>query len=160
MIEDEMGGWHYWLNGHEFEPALGDGEGQASLACCSSWGFKELDLTELLITTISQYIKKQKYQKVENVFKGTSCSSNIFSLEAFTELWAFSSQVWWHSSPSSYILCWDKEKSVKISLFFFSLLEDNCFIILCWFLPYINMNQSQVSSTTWVTILKCERSYH
>ena len=62
MIEDEMGGWHYWLNGHEFEPALGDGEGQASLACCSSWGCKELDLTELLITTISQYIKKQKYQ--------------------------------------------------------------------------------------------------
>ena len=33
-IEDEMVGWHYWLNGHEFEQALGDGEGQQSLACC------------------------------------------------------------------------------------------------------------------------------
>ena len=31
--EDEMFGWHYWLNGHEFEQALGDGEEQASLAC-------------------------------------------------------------------------------------------------------------------------------
>ena len=35
--DDEMVGWHYRLNGHEFEQALGDGEGQGSLACCSSW---------------------------------------------------------------------------------------------------------------------------
>ena len=41
--EDEMVGWHYWLNGHEFEPTLG--EGQGSLACCSPWGCKELDTT-------------------------------------------------------------------------------------------------------------------
>ena len=33
--EDEMVGWHYWLNGHEFEQAPGNGEGQGSLACCS-----------------------------------------------------------------------------------------------------------------------------
>ena len=36
--KDEMVGWHHWLNGHEFEQALGDGEGQRSLACCSPWG--------------------------------------------------------------------------------------------------------------------------
>ena len=36
--EDEMVGWHHWLNGHEFEQTLGDGEGQGSLACCSPWG--------------------------------------------------------------------------------------------------------------------------
>ena len=36
--EDEMVGWHHRLNGHEFEQALGDSEGQGSLACCSSWG--------------------------------------------------------------------------------------------------------------------------
>ena len=36
------------LNGHEFEQALGDGEGQGSLACCSPWGHKELDMTEQL----------------------------------------------------------------------------------------------------------------
>ena len=35
--EDEMVGWHHWLNGHAFEQTLGDGEGQRSLACCSSW---------------------------------------------------------------------------------------------------------------------------
>ena len=32
--EDEMVGWHHWLNGHEFEQALGAGEGQGGLACC------------------------------------------------------------------------------------------------------------------------------
>ena len=38
MTEDEMVGWHHQLNGHEFEQALGDSEGQGSLACCSPWG--------------------------------------------------------------------------------------------------------------------------
>ena len=46
--EHKMVEWHHWLNGHEFEQALGDGEGQGSLACCSPWGGKELDTTELL----------------------------------------------------------------------------------------------------------------
>ena len=36
--QDEMVGWHHRLNGHEFEQALGDGEGQRSLVCCSPWG--------------------------------------------------------------------------------------------------------------------------
>ena len=39
--EDEMGGWHHWLNGLEFKVTLGDGEGQGSLVCCSPWGCKE-----------------------------------------------------------------------------------------------------------------------
>ena len=46
MTEDEMFQWHHQFNGHEFEQALGDGEGQESLVCCSSWGRKELDTTE------------------------------------------------------------------------------------------------------------------
>ena len=48
MTEDEMVGWHHRLNGHEFEQAPGDGEGQASLVCCSPWGCKESDMTEQL----------------------------------------------------------------------------------------------------------------
>ena len=43
MTKDEMVGWHYRLNGHEFEQIPGDGEGQGSLACCTTWGHKELD---------------------------------------------------------------------------------------------------------------------
>ena len=48
MTEDEMVGWHHRLTGYEFEQALGDGEGQGSLVCCSPWGRKELDTTEQL----------------------------------------------------------------------------------------------------------------
>ena len=49
MTEDEMVCWHHQLNGHEFEQASGDGEGQESLACCSPWGCKESDTTELCV---------------------------------------------------------------------------------------------------------------
>ena len=45
MTEDEMVGWYYQLNRHEFEETLGDSEGQGSLACCSSWGLKESNMT-------------------------------------------------------------------------------------------------------------------
>jgi len=43
-----MVGWHHRLSGHEFEQTPGGGEGQGGLACCSLWGRKELDMTELL----------------------------------------------------------------------------------------------------------------
>ena len=46
--EDEMVGWHHWLDGHEFEQALGVGDGQGGLTCCSPWGHKESDTTEWL----------------------------------------------------------------------------------------------------------------
>ena len=46
-----MVGWHHWLNGHEFEQALGVGGGQGSLVCCSPWGHKESDTTERLNNT-------------------------------------------------------------------------------------------------------------
>ena len=52
MTEDEMVGWHHQLNGHEFEQTPEDGEGQGSLVCCSSWGFKESDTTEQLNNNI------------------------------------------------------------------------------------------------------------
>ena len=52
MTEDEMAGWHHWLDGHEFEWTLGDGDGQGGLACCNSWVAKSRtllsDWTELM----------------------------------------------------------------------------------------------------------------
>ena len=60
--EDEMVGWHHQLNGHEFEQALGDGEGQGSLVCCSPWGCKESDMTEWL---------DNKKGKEESIYKQT-----------------------------------------------------------------------------------------
>ena len=46
--ENEMAGWHHWLDGHEFEWTPGVGDRQGGLACCGSWGRKELDMTEKL----------------------------------------------------------------------------------------------------------------
>ena len=48
MTEDEMIGWPYRLDGHEFEQTLGDSEGQGSMACCSPWGHKKSDRTAQL----------------------------------------------------------------------------------------------------------------
>ena len=60
--EDEMVGWHCQLIGHEFEQVQGDGEGQGSLVCCSSWGHKESDMTEQLNK------KKHKTNKSDKIF--------------------------------------------------------------------------------------------
>ena len=51
MTEDEMVGWHHWLNGHEFEQAPGIGDGQDSLVCFNPWGRKESNTTERLNCT-------------------------------------------------------------------------------------------------------------
>ena len=48
MIEDKKVGWQHRLKGQEFEQALGVGDGQRSLVCCSPWGHKESDTTERL----------------------------------------------------------------------------------------------------------------
>ena len=48
MTEDEMVGWHHGLDAYEFEQALGDGDGQRSLVCCSPWGHKDSCTTERL----------------------------------------------------------------------------------------------------------------
>ena len=46
--EDEMAGWHHWLNGHESQWTPGVGDGQGGLACWDTWGRKESDMTERL----------------------------------------------------------------------------------------------------------------
>ena len=64
MTEDEMVGWHQQLNGHEFEQALGDGEGQGSLACCSSRGRRESDMTEQPNIQLLNIHTANKYQSI------------------------------------------------------------------------------------------------
>ena len=57
MTENEMGGWHHRLNGHESEQTLGVGDGQGGLACCSPWGRNESDMTERLNWTEPLHLK-------------------------------------------------------------------------------------------------------
>ena len=50
--EDEMAGWHHWLDGRDSEWTPGVGDGQEGLACCDSWSRRELDRTEQLNWTV------------------------------------------------------------------------------------------------------------
>ena len=67
MTEDEMAGWHHWLDGRAFEWTLGVGDGQGGLACCNSWGRKESDMTEQLNWTDTIYWSYLVVQKVKNL---------------------------------------------------------------------------------------------
>ena len=62
MTEDEIVGWHHWLDGHESEQAPGVGDGQGSLVCCSPWGHKESDKT-----------KWQNYKQILTESQGILC---------------------------------------------------------------------------------------
>ena len=62
MTEDEMAGWHHRLDGHEFEQALGVGDGQGGLECYSPWGGKEPDMTELNWLIVNLRTNKMKNQ--------------------------------------------------------------------------------------------------
>ena len=72
--EDEMVGWHHWLNRHGFRWTPGVGDGQGGLACCGSWGRKESDTTEWLnwndyvqtVNTASQLLNANQCQMAEN----------------------------------------------------------------------------------------------
>ena len=75
--ENEMVGWHHQLDGHEFEQALGVGDGQGSLACCSPWGCKEWDVTEQLNWTDGKF---SSLHCVCFIFLPYSLNFNFYSL--------------------------------------------------------------------------------
>ena len=58
-----MAGWHHRLNGHEFEPTLGDSEGRQSLTCCSPWGHKESDTTDRQNNNHNVHLSSKKPRK-------------------------------------------------------------------------------------------------
>ena len=60
--KDEMVGWHHQLVGHEFEQTPGERKGRGSLACCSPWGYKELDTTERLSWTELKMLRRKLCQ--------------------------------------------------------------------------------------------------
>ena len=62
--EDEMAGWHHWLDGRESEWTPGAGVGQGGLACCDSWGHKESDTTEWLIWSDDQYLYSYLHNRI------------------------------------------------------------------------------------------------
>ena len=95
MTEDEMVGWHHWLNGHEFEQPLGDGEEQGSLACFSPWGQKKSETTEQLNNTT--FHESTLYSNARpQMFQATTCQRK-HSPEVFPPLghWLHSTNIFW-----------------------------------------------------------------
>ena len=68
--EDEMVGWHHWLNGHEFEQTSGVGDGRWSLVCCSPWGHKESDTTAQLNWT--ELMLYARFPEINHLIKTSS----------------------------------------------------------------------------------------
>ena len=78
VAEDEMVGWHHWLDGHEFEQTPGDGKGQGSLACCTPWSCRvRHDLTTEQQLFLSVWFSSMK--SVHNVVKWISRTSTCIS---------------------------------------------------------------------------------
>ena len=65
-----MDGQHYQLNGHEFEQNLGDNEGEGSLVCCSPWGHRESDMTELVNSKMGKYCQYFTHKAAEAKQRG------------------------------------------------------------------------------------------
>ena len=81
--EDEMVGWHHWLNGHGFGWILGVGDGQGGLVCCSSWGRKELDTTEWLNWTEQKLVLKWWIQGIMHLLKAIELYSKRMNLNEY-----------------------------------------------------------------------------
>ena len=71
MTEDEMVGWHHWLNGHECEQTSGVGDRQGGLVCCSPWGDKESVMSERLNWTYS-------FSHLTNLYWTSTCIQAFF----------------------------------------------------------------------------------
>ena len=79
--EDEMAGWHHWLDGRDSEWIPGVGDGQGGLACCDSWGRKESDTTEQLNwTELCNWTESQG--RVKLLFKFRKWGNLIFFQKA------------------------------------------------------------------------------
>ena len=81
--EDEMAGLHYQLNGHEFEQAPEDGDGQGSMACCSPWDCKELDTAEWLNWTELKNVNFHLYYYLQSFILNMKCIRFILSNEKY-----------------------------------------------------------------------------
>ena len=100
MTEDEMVGWHHWLNGHVCEQAPGVADIQGSLVCCSPWGCKELDTTEQLNwgklkNDIIIYSSNHNTMKMEINYKIKPKAHNIWKLKSLFTSWGRNLNINW-----------------------------------------------------------------
>ena len=92
--EDEMVGWHHWLNGYEFDQTLGDSDRQGCLAWCNPLGHKESDTTKRLNNNNDNNIQKGRLEEV----KGRACMSGRTTME-------------WGGEGQGSLACWGCKES-------------------------------------------------
>ena len=120
--EDEMVGRHHWLSGHEFEQALGVGDGQGSLACCSPWSRRESETTERL-NWKETWVLLEDQQK----FLGGRYYANKFSISVSIGILSWNPPAWesiWFSIDSPYLFIFPKTKAL-------SLTQENVIMVHC-----------------------------
>ena len=110
MTEDEMAGWHHWINGREFEWTLGVGDGQGSLVCCNSWGRKESDMNEQLNWTELNW--KWVYFGFILEINFSGCTILSLQLNFFSAHWRYCSNPFWLLS-FQYIFIYVKPQTIK-----------------------------------------------
>ena len=88
MTEDQMVGWHHWLNAHEFEKAPGNGEEQGSLACCSPWGHKEsITMSCYWATTVIFNVRWIRFISKYFILRADNVNSIMFLISNPTVYW-------------------------------------------------------------------------
>ena len=137
MTEDEMVGWHHWLDGHEFEQALGVGDGQGSLACCSPWHCKESVRTEWMNWTYILHNVLQKTEE-EEIFPNSFYEASITLVPKLDNDSIFIKRSVWTYAQSCPTLC----DSIDCSLPGFSVHG----IFLAWILEWVAISFSRGSS--------------
>ena len=98
--EDEMAGWHHWLNGCESEWTPGVGDGQGGLACCDSWGRKESDTTERLNWTATEQLANcGSWNSSASVMVGPMPYNKLLSLSVCLYIYIYCVCVRAHHTP-------------------------------------------------------------
>ena len=179
-----MVGWHHWFGGHEFEQALGVGDGQESLVCCSPWGRKESDMTERLNWTKlnSKVDECYSYFQLQSWFVGRKPSKRKLSLVFF---WLFLALfvlwclfilwieflVWEFYCHSSLFLsvsfknlwCWSGRKVEKglVCLFPFPFCRVLNFPPLTPIFPLISLSpRNAISSLAYIYLIFLQKWFH
>ena len=106
ITEDEVAGWHHWLNGHECEQSLQDSGWQGKLVCCSPWGCKESDTSEQLNNNRSQEKHSQDISWSLNGYDHSAIVSSTFFIPP-------------HSLRDRLMMLWIRKDSVFLEWTFF-----------------------------------------
>ena len=128
-MEDEMVGWHHWLNGCGFGWTLGVGDGQGDLACCGSWDCKESDTTERWTELIHKWVL--------NFVKGFFCIYWDYHMAFILQLVIRVYHIDWFAYIEESLHPWNKPNLIMVYEFFNVLLNSVCLNFVEDFLIYV-----------------------